>query len=131
MAVKEKKERKEISCTIDEEFGDNILYEGNNISINARRVSWNGGVYKIDVRKYSFKDGEEIMGKGVSIPDEGCDELAKLLVDKGYGNTRDIIKSIRTRDDFDESLLDKEIPIDDSSEEEYYDPKELLSEDIG
>lgn len=106
---------------------DYIIEEGSNTSINVRKISWNDRPFKLDIRKYSYKDGEENMMKGVSLKEEGADTLAEVLVSTGYGNTRNIIKALRERDDFDESLLDKSVEIiDDEDEEEYYDPKELL-----
>lgn len=108
---------------------DYIIEESGNSSSNLRRISWNGRPYKLDLRKYSYKDGQEIMMKGISMSEEGATELASVLVENGYGDTRRIIKAIRGREDFDESLLDKTIEIDDSGDEEYYDPKQLLNGD--
>lgn len=105
---------------------DYIIEEGSNTSINVRKISWNDRPFKLDIRKYSYKDGEENMMKGVSLKEEGANTLAEVLVSTGYGNTRNIIKALRDRDDFDESLLDKSVEIIDDDEEEYYDPKELL-----
>ena len=110
---------------IDKDF-DFIIEEGSNTSINVRKISWNDRPFKLDIRKYSYKDGEENMMKGVSLKEESASTLAEVLVDNGYGDTRKLIKSLRDRDGFDESLLDKSIEIVDDSEEEYYDPKELL-----
>ena len=108
---------------------DYIIEESGNTSSNLRRISWNGRPYKLDFRKYSYKDGQEMMMKGISMSEDGASELASVLVENGYGDTRRIIKAIRGRDDFDESLLDKAVEIDDSGDEEYYDPKQLLKDD--
>ena len=108
---------------------DYIIEESGNTSSNLRRISWNGRPYKLDFRKYSYKDGQEMMMKGISMSEDGASELASVLVENGYGDTRRIIKAIRGRDDFDESLLDKAVEIDDSTDEEYYDPKQLLKDD--
>ena len=105
---------------------DYIIEEGSNTSINIRKISWNDRPFKLDIRKYSYKDGEENMMKGISFKEESGDTLTEVLVSNGYGNTRNIIKALRDRDDFDESLLDKSVEIIDDDEEEYYDPKELL-----
>ena len=121
------KERNEdFQYEVDPEF-DHIIEETGNQSINLRKISWNGRPFKLDLRKYAYNNGEERMLKGISLSDDGANNLTNVLVESGYGNTRSIIKSIRNRDDFDESLLDKNIPIeDDDSTEEYYDPKQLL-----
>lgn len=116
------------SYNVDEEFGDHILEETGNGSTNLRRISWNGRPHKLDIRKYSYKDGEERMMKGVSLSDEAANQLTNTLVDKGFGDTRSIISSIKNRKDFNESMLDAEPNVDQSDdyEEEYYDPKMLL-----
>lgn len=120
------KNNTDFNYAIEEGF-DYVLEEGGNQSINLRRISWNGRPSKIDIRKYTYKDGKEMMLKGISLSDEGVTELAGVLIERGYGDTRRIIKALREREDFDESMLDKNTPLDDDSEEEtYYDPKELF-----
>lgn len=115
--------------TIDNEFGDNVIEEKANTSLNLRKISWGDKEdnFKLDIRKWYYKDGEEICGKGVTLSEEGGHCLAEMLVEKGYGDTRKIIDSLKTRDDFDESLLDKSIEDDGDVDTDYYDPKELLS----
>lgn len=126
----EKEPKKEFVYDIDDSF-DYIIDEGGNTSINVRKISWNGKPYKLDIRRYTYKDGEEKMMKGISLSDEASDELTKVLIDNGYGNTKYIINSLKNRDDFKESLLDDNNSSDvnnntDDEDEEYYDPKELL-----
>ena len=101
----EKEPKKEFVYDIDDSF-DYIIDEGGNTSINVRKISWNGKPYKLDIRRYTYKDGEEKMMKGISLSDEASDELTKVLIDNGYGNTKYIINSLKNRDDFKESLLD-------------------------
>lgn len=126
----EKEPKKEFVYDIDDSF-DYIIDEGGNTSINVRKISWNGKPYKLDIRRYTYKDGEEKMMKGISLSDEASDELTKVLIDNGYGNTKYIINSLKNRDDFKESLLEDNNSSDsnnntDDEDEEYYDPKELL-----
>lgn len=56
---------------------------------------------KIEIRKFrATADGEQ-MGKGYSFSTpEGVDELAEGLVSIGFGNTKELLKSIRLREDF-------------------------------
>lgn len=125
---KEKEPKKEFVYNIDDSF-DYIIDEGGNTSINVRKISWNGKPYKLDIRRYTYKDGEEQMMKGISLSDEASNELTKVLIDNGYGNTRYIINSLKNRDDFKESLLEdnsSDLNNTDDEDEEYYDPKELL-----
>ena len=123
-----KEPKKEFAYDIDDSF-DYIIDEGGNTSINVRKISWNGKPYKLDIRRYTYKDGQETMMKGISLSDEASNELTKVLIDNGYGNTRYIINSLKNRDDFKESLLEdnsSDLNNTDDEDEEYYDPKELL-----
>lgn len=125
---KNKEPKKEFAYDIDDSF-DYIIDEGGNTSINVRKISWNGKPYKLDIRRYTYKDGQETMMKGISLSDEASNELTKVLIDNGYGNTRYIINSLKNRDDFKESLLEdnpSDLNNTDDEDEEYYDPKELL-----
>ena len=120
---------KEISMEIEDNF-DFIIEEGQNTSINLRRISWNGRPSKIDIRKWVYNDGVERAMKGVSLSDKGVDELTNVLIEQGFGNTKRIIKAIKAREDYDGSIqgnIAEDITEDDGSEE-YYDPSELLGE---
>lgn len=121
------RENKEITMEIQEGF-DFIIEESGNSSLNLRKVSWNGRDHKLDLRKWSYQDGTERAMKGVTMTDEGADELAGVLVEQGYGNTRRIAKALANREEYNEVLQhldDVEEEINDGSEE-YYDPSELL-----
>lgn len=116
---------KEFSMEIEKEF-DFILEEGQNTSINLRRISWNGRPSKIDIRKWVYQDGNERAMKGVSLSDEGTDELANVLVEQGYGDSSRLIKAIKQREDYNSPNSDKFDNLADDGSEEYYDPSELL-----
>ena len=120
---------KSISMEIEPDF-DYIIEEGQNTSINLRRINWNGRGSKLDLRKWVYNGGSEHAMKGISLSEEGADILTNTLVRLGYGSTRDIITNIKNRDDFDQSLLNSKEQsqyIDDGTEE-YYDPSELLGD---
>ena len=120
----------EFSYEVQEGF-DFIIEESGNNSINLRKISWNGRPYKLDLRKYSYKDGKESMLKGISISDEGANELTGVLIENGYGDTKRIIKALRTRENFTEEMLEPDYVFEDDSEsEEFYDPKQLLALDV-
>ena len=121
------KENKEITMDIQEGF-DFIIEESGNSSLNLRKVSWNGRDAKLDLRKWSYQDGQERAMKGVTMSDEGADELTGVLVEQGYGDTKRIVKAVTGREDYDDVMQhinDVEENNDDGSEE-YYDPSELL-----
>ena len=118
---------KEISMEIEEGF-DFILEEGQNTSINLRKISWNGRPSKLDIRKWNYTDSGERAMKGIGLSDEGADELAAVLVENGYGETRRLVKALKERETDEE--IDIELPaeeeVEDDGEEVYYDPSELL-----
>jgi hypothetical protein len=117
---------KEITMDIEEGF-DFIIEEGQNTSINLRKISWNGRPTKLDLRKWSYNDGTERAMKGVSFTDEGADELSAVLVEQGFGETKRLIKAIKAREDYNGSFSNDETYVDNESEE-YYDPSELLGD---
>ena len=83
---------------------------------------------KLELRKWRISpEGEERADKGFSfLTEEGPHELAKVLVNNGYGHTKDILLGLKSRDDFKESvehLYDKE---DISSDGEYFDMRSVL-----
>lgn len=119
----------EFSYEVQEGF-DFIIEESGNNSINLRKISWNSRPYKLDLRKYSYKDGKESMLKGISISDEGANELTGVLIENGYGDTKRIIKALRTRDNFNEEMLEPDYVFEDDESEEFYDPKQLLALDV-
>ena len=64
------RENKEITMEIQEGF-DFIIEESGNSSLNLRKVGWNGRPPKLDLRKWSYNEGEERAMKGVTMSDEG------------------------------------------------------------
>lgn len=118
---------KDFKYEIDKDFNF-VIEEGANTSICLRKISWNDRPAKIDIRKYLYKDGEERLGKGVSLSDDATNELVNVLTQNGYGDTKQILRGIKNRNDFEESLknIDSDDPVDDDGSEEYYDPSELL-----
>ena len=85
---------------------------------------------KIELRKWRVQpDGSERADKGFSfLTPEGPHELARVLVHEGYGDTKDILKELRSRNDFKESVehINDEEPV---GEGEYFDMRSLM-EDI-
>lgn len=121
------KENNDFSYTINPDF-DYVLEEGQNTSINLRKISWNGRPEKVDIRKYTYENGQEKMMKGISLSDSATDELVGALVENGYGDTKRILVGMSDRRDFQEALdrMDEPDEFEDDEEEEYYDPSELL-----
>lgn len=67
--------------------------------------------------------------------EEGPSELTKVLLNLGFGNTREVIGIIKNREDFRKSLNSELGPNDEmydesvgTLEDDFYDPKSLLGE---
>lgn len=119
----------EIDPSMDEIFDEGV---GNSF-LALRRLRWNeNSPFKIDIRKwFTNSDGEEIAGKGVSfITEEGPGELIKALIKHNFGDTKEILEQLSQREDFNDSLsklgVDTRIIGTASSDDLYYDPKELI-----
>ena len=116
---------KEITMEIEDNF-DFIIEEGQNTSINLRKISWNSRPSKIDIRKWNYVDGNEVAMKGIGLSEDGANELASVLVEQGYGDTKRIIKALKSRGFNEKELKNNEV-YEDNEMEEYYDPSILLN----
>ena len=89
---------------------DYIISEKGNTYTSLRKIVWGNkddDSAKYDLRKYyTDANGEEKIGKGVSFDEEGANELTRVLIETGQGNTREIIDTLRTRDDFESAYND-------------------------
>lgn len=83
---------------------------------------------KVEIRKIYVTGGEERTGKGYTFStEEGPGELAVGLIKAGFGNTKDILKAVRTRDDFLEAANTINDDSDDNSDGgEMFDMRDLL-----
>lgn len=129
---------KDFSYDVDPDFNFPIDEKGNSF-ISLRKIQWNGrGDYRLDLRKYISTEKGEQMGKGVSfLTEEGPGELAKVLIENGYGNPDDLASAIiDKRSDVLKRLSKKlseygdiDLPEDDSDEEndeKLYDPGDIF-----
>lgn len=123
------------SYKVDEDF-DNIFDEKGNTFLALRKVYWgNSTEPKLDLRKWYTTAKGETVGKGFSfLTEDGPNELARVLLVNNFGETEQVIESIKDRPDFKSSLVkvlgddvkDIDIELDDDEVETYYDPKEVL-----
>ena len=120
---------KEFTYKVMPDF-DFVIEEGKNTSINLRKVSWNDKPAKIDIRKWSYEDGgKERALKGITLSDDGANELSTILVENGYGDTKRLVKAIKGREDYSDDMnLANDAVYSDEDSDEYYDPKELFGE---
>lgn len=104
----------------------------------VRKVQWGDSDKSyLDIRKWrNAPDGTEQAAKGYTfMTEEGPSELTKVLLNLGFGNTREVIGIIKNREDFRKSLnseLGSNDEMYDESvgtlEDDFYDPKSLLEE---
>lgn len=82
---------------------------------------------KIEIRKVYTSGVEEKMGKGYTFSTpEGPSELVSGLIDAGFGDTKNILRSLRQRDDFMEAATTINQDDDDNSDGEMFDMRDLL-----
>lgn len=115
----------DIKYTIVDDY-DHIIDEKGNSFIALRKIIWGDSEddvdqskVKLDLRKWhTDSNGEEKVGKGWSfLTEQGPHNLAKILVENGFGKTKDILNGIKDREDFRpalNSILGKD--------DEFYDP---------
>jgi hypothetical protein len=114
---------------------DEIVDERGNTVIMFRKLAWGDGEEKLELRKWHVKIEGETPSKGVTfLTEDGPHNLVHVLTNKGFGDTQKILEELKSRDDFEESLINvigkkkvKEAKESESIEEaNYYDPKEML-----
>ena len=100
--------RDELIYEYDENDVNEIIeaVQGGSAYIALRKVRWNpNSDFKYDLRRYFMKgDGTEMTGKGISLTDEGMENLTATLVEEGFGDTEILVSSLNKREDFLESL---------------------------
>ena len=85
---------------------------------------------KIELRKIYTSGAEEKTGKGYTFSTpEGPGELAVGLIKAGFGDTKDILKAVRTREDFLEAAKTINDDPDSNSDGEMFDMRDLLLAD--
>ena len=89
------KSEKPFHYDIDPNY-DFILEERGNTYTALRKIRWGDKEdFSLDIRKYYATEEGERMAKGCSLMSkEGADELARVLVDTGYGDEKQLAKAI-------------------------------------
>lgn len=121
---------------INPELIDSIFEEKGSQYSAVRYVQWYGDTeepnedkYKMEIRRWRVdEDGNDLAMKGFTfMTEEGPNELTETLVENGYGNSLNLLKSILNRDDVKEDIKNfngEKIADNDSDntlENEYYD----------
>lgn len=113
---------------------DAIFDEKGSTFLSMRRVQWcdetkepDREKSKLELRKWRVTPEGERADKGFAfLTEEGPHELAKVLVNNGYGRTKDILLGLKSREDFVETvnhLYDEE---ESSNDGEYFDMRSVL-----
>lgn len=119
---------------------DDVFDEKGTTFLSMRKVQWvkegeepDVTKAKLELRKFRVTDEGERMDKGFSfLTEKGPSTLAKNLIERGFGETKEILLSLKKRKDFKDSvdhMYDEENGSD-TTDGEYFDIRTaLLSED--
>lgn len=69
---------KEITCEIKKQVAV-LAHIGKQSTIEVNMISWNGAPAKLDIRKWTVKEGKRLMLRGVSLDKEASAALALAL----------------------------------------------------
>lgn len=82
---------------------------------------------KVEIRKMYINSAGEKTGKGYTFSTpEGPGELAVGLIKNGFGETKEILRAVRTRDDFLDAAKTINEDNDDNGSGEAFDMRDLL-----
>ena len=120
------------TCHVFEDYDIPFDEKGSTCGV-VRLVQWVGNdtepdinKAKVEIRKLYTTGSEERYGKGYTFSTpEGPSELVHGLISKGFGDTKEILKTVRNRDDFLEAAntINEDT---DSSDGEMFDMRDLL-----
>lgn len=100
--------REPIKYEIMDEDPDAGVFDTNgDVYLAMREVAWNDGMPKLELRKwYAGHDGkDDFPAKGFSfLTEDGPDNLAEILVKRGYGNTPVLLDAIAKREESEEAI---------------------------
>ena len=122
-----------MKCHIFKDYGITFDEKGSTWG-TVRKVQWIKGdkepdetKAKIEIRKFTqTSEGERMMkGYTFSTP-EGPGELVIGLIDNGFGDTKEILRSVRKRDDFLEAAKTINEDNDENDSGETFDMRDLL-----
>lgn len=122
-----------MKCHIFKDYGITFDEKGSTWG-TVRKVQWIKGdkepdesKAKIEIRKFTqTSEGERMMkGYTFSTP-EGPGELVVGLIDNGFGDTKEILRSVRRRDDFLEAAKTINEDKSENNNGETFDMRDLL-----
>ena len=91
-------EKKEFKFSIEKELGVLQESDGSNWCIELNKISWNDRPPLIDIRRMNQdKEAKVVLGKGVSLSDEGAENLVNLLLKEGFGSEKTMRKILKQK----------------------------------
>lgn len=110
-----------------------VISEVGNKSVKLSYIKWNdSNDEKVDIRNW-FVDsqGENKMGKGVSLSKDAANELTNALLEEGFGSDKVLLKELEERTGEDLSHINLSVRItpnddEDYEEIEYIDPEKII-----
>lgn len=94
-----------VSYEINKEGINEVIEEFGNMVAMLRQVAWGGREEKLELRKWIVDTDSEKPMKGCSLTEEGWHNCTEILVQHGFGNTREIIRELSVREDFEKDLV--------------------------
>lgn len=113
---------------------DAVFDEKGSMFLSMRKTQWckddeepDREKAKLELRKWRVTSEGERADKGIAfLTDEGPGELAKVLIHEGYGDTKELLLELKTREDFKESVEHLFDDQEESSDGEYFDMRTAL-----
>lgn len=129
----EKQWNNDFTCKIFKDYGITFDEKGSTWG-TVRKVQWIKGdkepdesKAKIEIRKFTqTAEGERMMKGYTFATEEGPGELAVGLISVGFGDTKDILKTIAKRDDFEKAVKSLNSDPDEGDSGETFDMRDLL-----
>jgi len=91
-------EKKPFEFSIEKELGVLQESDGSNWCIELNKISWQGRPPVIDIRRMNQdKEAKVVLGKGVSLTDDGTENLVDLLLEEGFGNIKIMKKILKSK----------------------------------
>lgn len=107
---------------------DEVIDTKGNQVILLRKIAWGENKEKLELRRWIVDLKKESPLKGVTfLTDDGPNNLTNVLLKLGYGNTKELLKTLSEREDFLEALSTYDKKIEGKKSTNYIDPKDIIT----
>lgn len=102
--------------------------KGNQVML-LRKIAWGDSeTERLELRRWVVDMKDEKPLKGVTfLTENGPEVLTNTLIKLGYGNTKEILKTLSEREDFSDAMSTYDKKIVGKKSSKYIDPKEVLT----